>query len=179
MNELYAVRPAQFYVIRITRPKYKLADGRIVTTPMPVMTHPHSNASESVLAHIATAKYHDHLPLNRQLEIFECKGVRLSASTVSNWMMAAARRLEPVYNELQELVRNSYYVMTDETPHPVLENDRPGILHLYCRVHVRRKFVEAEGNDPPRTKHALDEIEKLYEVERRIKSIPKNGWRMY
>ena len=55
VSEQYAVRPARFYVIRIIRPKYKLADGRIVTAPMPVMAHPHSNASESVLAHIATA----------------------------------------------------------------------------------------------------------------------------
>ncbi|MCS2309429.1 hypothetical protein NXW05_00135 [Phocaeicola vulgatus] len=31
---------------------------------MPVMAHPHRNASESVLAHIATAKYYDHLPLH-------------------------------------------------------------------------------------------------------------------
>ena len=27
----------------------ELADGRIITAPMPVMAHPHSNASESVL----------------------------------------------------------------------------------------------------------------------------------
>lgn len=129
VSEQYAVRPARFYGIRIIRPKYKLANGRIVTAPIPVMAHPHSNASESVLAHIATAKYHDHLPLNRQLEIFEREGVRLSASTVSNWMTAAARWLESVYNELRELIRNSYYVMADETPHPVLENDRPEALH--------------------------------------------------
>ena len=34
-------------------------------------------------------------------------------------MMAAAQRLEPIYNELRELVKDSYYVMADETPHPV------------------------------------------------------------
>ncbi len=96
---------------------------------MPVMAHPHSNASESVLAHIATAKYYDHLPLHRQLDIFEREGIHLSPSTVSNWMMAAAQRLEPIYNELRELVKDSYYVMADETPHPVLESDRPGALH--------------------------------------------------
>ena len=33
--------------------------------------------------------------------------------------MAAAQRLEPIYNELRELVKDSYYVMADETPHPV------------------------------------------------------------
>ena len=44
-------------------------------------------------------------------------------------MMAAAQRLEPIYNELRESVKDSYYVMADETPHPVLESDRPGALH--------------------------------------------------
>ncbi len=227
VSEQYAVHPARFYVLRIIRPKYRLSDGRIVTAPLPVMAHPRSNASQSVLAHIATAKYYDHLPLNRQLDIFERAGVHLSPSTVSNWMMATAQRLEPVYNELRELVRGSYYVMADETPHPVLESERPGSLHrgylwnfylpsertpffeyhqgrgesgvdtllsgnvkvvqsdgfavynrfdtlagrlhLCCWAHVRRKFVEAEGNDPPRARHALERISKLYEAERKIK----------
>lgn len=137
--------------------------------------------------------------------------------------MAAAQRLEPIYNELRELVKDSYYVMADETPHPVLESDRPGALHrgymwnfylsrfhtpffeyhkgrgssgidtllagqvrvvqsdgfavydefdtlpgklhLCCWAHVRRKFVEAEGNDPPRARHALEQIGRLYAVE--------------
>ena len=74
VSEQYAVSPARFYVRRIIRPKYRLADGRIITAPMPVMAHPHSNASESVLSHIATAKYYDHLPLYRQLDIFEREG---------------------------------------------------------------------------------------------------------
>lgn len=227
VSEQYAVRPARFYVIRIIRPKYKLADGRILTAPMPVMAHPRSNASESVLAHIATAKYHDHLPLHRQLDIFEREGVHLSPSTVSNWMMTGAQRLEPVYNELRELVKRSYYVMADETPHPVLESERPGALHrgymwnfylpshrtpffeyhkgrgesgvgtllagdvtvvqsdgfavydqfdilpgklhLCCWAHVRRKFVEAQGNDPVRAKHALDKIGELYALEEKIR----------
>nr|WP_106829780.1 IS66 family transposase [Parabacteroides pacaensis] len=227
VSEQYAIRPVRFYVIRIIRHKYRLRNGRIVTAPMPVMAHPRSNASESVLAHIATAKYYDHLPINRQLDIFEREGIHLSPSTVSNWMMATAQRLEPIYNELRELVKNSYYVMADETPHPVLENDRPGTLHrgymwnfylpqhktpffeyhqgrgetgvdtlvggnvkvvqsdgfvvydkfdtlkdrlhLCCWAHVRRKFVEAEGCDPPRAKTALEKIRILYRVEEQIK----------
>ena len=233
VSEQYAVRPAKFYVIRIVRPKYRLADGSIVTAPMPVLAHPRSNASASILAHIATAKYYDHLPLHRQLDIFEREGIHLSPSTVSNWMMAAAQHLEPIYNELRELVRNSYYVMADETPHPVLENDRPGALHrgylwgfylpdhrtpffeyhqgrgesgadillsgkvkvvqsdgfvvydkfdtlpgklhLCCWAHVRRKFVEAEGNDPPRAQYALGRIRELYAVEEKIREEKLQG----
>lgn len=233
VSEQYAIRPARFYVIRIIRHKYRLSDGRIITAPMPVMAHPRSNASESVLAHIATAKYYDHLPINRQLDIFQREGIHLSPSTVSNWMMATALRLEPIYNELRELVKNSFYVMADETPHPVLENDRPGALHrgymwdfylplhktpffeyhqgrgetgvdtlisgnvkvvqsdgfvvydkfdtlkdrlhLCCWAHVRRKFVEAEGCDPPRAKLALEKIRELYRVEEQIKEEKLQG----
>lgn len=227
VSEQYAIRPAQVYVIRIIRHKYRLADGRIIIAPMPVMAHPRSNASESILAHIATAKYYDHLPLNRQLDIFERENIHLSPSTLSNWMMATALRLEPIYNELRELVKSSYYVMADETPHPVLENERPGSLHrgymwnfylpehktpffeyhpgrgetgvdtlingqvkvvqsdgfavydkfdtlpghlhLCCWAHVRRKFVEAQENDPPKARYALDKIGELYRVEQQIK----------
>lgn len=228
ISEQYAYRPAKIYVIRTIRYKYKLADGKIITAPMPATPHPRSNASASVLAHIAITKYYDHLPLYRQLEIFEREGIHLSPSTVSNWMMAASQRLEPVYNELRELVKSSYYVMADETPHPVLENDRPGFLHqgymwnfylpdyhtpffeyhrgrgasgidtllagnvrvvqsdgfvvydkfdtlpgrlhLCCWAHVRRKFVEAEGNDPPRARYALEKIGQLYAIEEKIRN---------
>ena len=233
VSEQYAVRPAFVYVQRIVRYKYKLPNGQIVIAPMPIMAHPRSNASESILTHIAVTKYHDHLPLNRQLEIFEREGIHLSPSTVSNWMMAAAIRLEPIYNELREQVKKSYYVMADETPHPVLESNRPGSLHrgymwdfyipdlkapyfeyhtgrgksgistllagqvkvvqsdgfvvydqfdtlpgsvhLSCWAHVRRKFVEAESNDPPKAKYALDQIRILYEVERQIKEKSLEG----
>ncbi len=129
VTERYAIRPAQLYVIRTIRPKYRFPDGRIITAPMPVMAHPRSNASESILAHIAVSKYADHLPLHRQLEIFQREGIRLAPSTLSNWMMATAQRVEPIYNELRERVKSSPYVMADETPHPVLESDKPGSLH--------------------------------------------------
>ncbi len=154
VSEQYAVSPARFYVKRIIRPKYRLADGCIITAPMPVMAHPHSNASESVLAHIATAKYYDHLPLHRQLDIFEREGIHLSPSTVSNWMMAAAQRLEPIYNELRELVKDSYYVMADETPHPVLESEparcsspRVYVELLSARFHTPSLNITRRGSN--------------------------------
>lgn len=227
VSEQLALRPNSLYVKRLVRPRYKLSDGRIVIAPLPIMAHPRSNASESVLAHIAVAKYADHLPLNRQMEIFERENIRLSASTVSNWMQAAAQRLEPIYNEVREQVRSSYYVMADETPHKVLESEKkgtlhqgyiwnfyqpdlrtpyfeyhtgrgsaganillgcdvrvvqsdgfavydkfdkmPGYLHLCCWAHVRRRFKNAELTDPPRARHALQEIGKLYAIEQQIR----------
>lgn len=129
VTERYAIQPQLFYVEQLVRPRYKLADGSIVIAPLPTTAHPRSNASNSVLTHIAVSKYADHLPLNRQIEIFSRQDVHLSASTVSNWMTATARFIDPLYNELRETLKESQYVQADETPHKVLESQKPGSLH--------------------------------------------------
>ncbi|MDL2255121.1 IS66 family transposase [Parabacteroides sp. OttesenSCG-928-K15] len=129
VTERYAIQPRMLYVEQLVRPRYKLPDGSIVIASLPQMAHPRSNASESALAHIAVAKYADHLPLNRQIEIFSREGVHLAASTVSNWMTATAQCIEPIYNELRETLKQTRYVQADETPHKVLEAEKPGALH--------------------------------------------------
>lgn len=129
ITEKLEIQPVRVYVRQIIRPKYKTPDGRILIAPLPLQAVSHSKAGASVLSHIAVRKYADHLPLHRQIEIFERSAVHIPPSTASDWCMAAAQELEPVYNELRELVRNSHYVMADETPHKVLESERPGALH--------------------------------------------------
>lgn len=129
ITEKLEIQPLEVYVRQIIRPKYKTPDGRILIAPLPVQAVSHSKAGASVLSHIAVRKYADHLPLYRQIGIFERSGIHIPPSTASDWCMAAAQELEPIYNELRETVRNSHYVMADETPHKVLESDRPGALH--------------------------------------------------
>lgn len=41
-----------------------------------------------------------------------------------------------------------------------------GITLLHCMAHARRKFHEALDNDQVRASHALEEIQKLYTIER-------------
>lgn len=147
ITEQYAIQPFQVYVERTIRPRYKMPDGSFVIAPLPDMAHPRSNASESVLAHLAVAKYTDHLPHHRQIDIFARGGVKLAPSTVSNWMKAAAQRIEPIYNELREKVKASRYVMADETPHKVLESDKSGALHsgymwVFYLPHCKSPFFE-------------------------------------
>lgn len=129
ITEKLEIRPMEVYVRQIIRPKYKTPDGRIIIAPLPSQAVSHSKAGASVLAHIAVRKYADHLPLHRQIEIFERSGIHIPASTASDWCMATAQELEPIYNEMRELLKKSRYVMADETPHKVLESDRPGSLH--------------------------------------------------
>lgn len=42
------------------------------------------------------------------------------------------------------------------------------VLLLGCWAHARRKFEQALGNDPPRAEYALEQISKLYELERQF-----------
>jgi transposase len=39
------------------------------------------------------------------------------------------------------------------------------VIHAQCWAHTRRKFIEAEGTDPPRSKKAIEYIRVLYESE--------------
>ncbi len=41
-----------------------------------------------------------------------------------------------------------------------------GVITIGCWAHARRKFEQALGNDPERASYALNEIKKLYDVER-------------
>lgn len=45
----------------------------------------------------------------------------------------------------------------------------PDINQIYCMAHARRYFERALDNDPDRAKHFLNEVQKLYEIERHIK----------
>ena len=45
------------------------------------------------------------------------------------------------------------------------------ITVLHCMAHARRKFYEALSNDKARAEHALTQIGKLYDIERRAKEL--------
>lgn len=49
----------------------------------------------------------------------------------------------------------------------IYEN-KEGVLLLGCWAHARRKFDQALGNDPPRAQFAMEQIQSLYAIERRI-----------
>lgn len=224
--EKLCVKPGQLYVERHILPKYVFPgqDAKPLVAPSPIFAIPGGNAGESLLAHLIIGKYADHLPLNRQIEIFKREnGLSLAPSTVSDWCMDSADVLEPIYTELRVWLKKCWYALADEVPYPVLKNDKPGSLHrgymwvfyntkegypffeyrknrqyegaqmlftpdvravqsdgygaydvfearkgcihLCCWAHTRRKFFEAQESDPPRARHVLKEIQKLYKIE--------------
>jgi hypothetical protein len=50
-----------------------------------------------------------------------------------------------------------------------LFKDTENIKVLHCMAHARRMFFEAKDNDLSRATHAMEEIRKLYDIERRAK----------
>lgn len=52
---------------------------------------------------------------------------------------------------------------------------KSGITLLACMAHARRKFEQARENDRKRADHALTEIQKLYQLERRFKEESLNA----
>jgi transposase len=48
-------------------------------------------------------------------------------------------------------------------------DNKPGIIHLHCMAHARRKFFDAKNNDPTRAAHFLTEVKKLYKIEEELR----------
>lgn len=58
------------------------------------------------------------------------------------------------------------YLQTDGYAAYDIFDQRPGITQLHCMAHARRMFNEALDNDYERASYALNEIQKLYTIER-------------
>lgn len=92
--------------------------------PVPLSIFPKSLASPALLAHIATAKFVDHLPLYRQETQFARLGVTLGRATMAGWMIRlGTTHLTPLINLLAEHMLTLPLIHCDETRLQVLEAD--------------------------------------------------------
>jgi len=232
ITEILEYAPGRLYVKKIIRPKYIIEqkekhESVITIGELPSMPIPRGNAGPGLLAHIMISKYVDHLPFYRQIQQFKREDVEISSSTINDWFNASCRLLQLLYDKLIQEVLNTDYLMADETPIPVLTEDKPGATHkgylwVYysplhrmvlfdyekgrsgeypkkilenysgtlqtdgyagyksleqsgkitltaCMAHARRKFDQAQDNDPDRAKYVLSLMQKLYEVERQAR----------
>lgn len=127
ITEILEFKPGTFYVKQYNRPKYLLPEDQgIVIGSLPSLPIPRGNAGPGLLAHITVSKFVDHLPIYRQVQMFKRENITIAESTINGWLAAISRLLEPLYEKLQEIVRQSIYLMVDETPIPVLTKDKPG-----------------------------------------------------
>ena len=130
VTEVLEYTPGKFYVERYVRPKYVLPKvERIVIGELPSLPIPRGNAGAGLLSHLLISKFVDHLPFYRQVQQFRRQDIDIAESTISGWFTASCRLLEPLYERLVNKVRQSSYLMADETPIPVQTKDKPGSTH--------------------------------------------------
>lgn len=228
--------PAKVRVLRHVRPKYACPSCHegVHVAPPPAQPIPKSLASPALLAHVATSKYADGLPLYRLESVLARAGIELPRSTLSHWMIRCGELVQPLCNLMREELLATGLVQCDETRFPVLKEPGkaptshaylwtlraperplvsyeydpsrsgqvplrllegfqgvlqtdgyegygavgalPGIVHVGCWAHARRKFVEAleaqGGKKKPPAKDSiagqgLDFLQKLYALERK------------
>lgn len=122
--------PGKLFVRQYVRPKYAKPDGEgIVIGELPTRPIDKGIAGPGLLAQIIIDKYTDHLPVHRQIQRFEREGIKLPASTLTDWISGTCSLLEPLYEVHSQLVLSSTYLQVDETPIKVLDKDKKGTTH--------------------------------------------------
>ncbi|HUY13417.1 MAG TPA: transposase [Terriglobia bacterium] len=114
--------PASWVVIEEACQKYACPKGcTVVTAEKPEAPIEKGLPGTGRLAHVGVSKYGDHLPLNRQEEIFRRQGVELPRQTMGDWMRCCAELLYPLYERMKKQAVGSKAAQTDDTPVPVLD----------------------------------------------------------
>ncbi len=123
-SERYEFIPAQLTVIEDVCKKYACS-CTIKTATKPSQPIEKSTAGASLLAQVIVAKTADHLPLNRQEQIFERYGVEISRKTMGGWLAQCAQLLQPLYQTAKEVLFQSKVIGTDDTSVKVLDRKLP------------------------------------------------------
>jgi len=208
----------------------------LVTAKKPAQPIEKSIASPGLLAHVATSKYVDALPLYRQIAIFKRIGIELDRTTLANWMIKMGSLVQPLINRLQDFCAEQSILHMDETPlqvlnepgksaqsksymwltatsqasipivlyhysvsrsgdipktlladytgalmvdgyegyNPVCEQNK--LVRLGCWAHARRKFIDAQRQQPKgktgKADMAISFIKKLYAIEKIAQQAP-------
>ena len=140
---------SHFKVVVHVRPKLSCRDCETITQPpMPSLPIERGRPGEALLAHVAVAKYCDHLPLNRQSGIYAREGVELDRSTLADWIGRLAWLVSPLAVAIGDYARAGPAVHADDTPVPVQEPGRGSTRSGRLWVVVRDERSWGSANAP-------------------------------
>lgn len=121
VSEKLDIKPVEFFVRRVVRPKYAYRRCEtVVTAPTLPAVIERGIAEPGLLAHVAVSKYVDHQPLTRQQVICGRSGIDLPVSTQAEWMGAIGYALQPLVAVLRADLHGAAVIHADETPVQIL-----------------------------------------------------------
>jgi len=179
-SERLDVTPAQFQLIVTIRPRYACPKGRTgirQAPPAPALIEG-GLATEALLAHVAVAKFADHLPLYCQSQIMARQGVEIDRSTLADWMGKVSFHIAPIVDRMAVLLKRSAKLFADETTLPVLDpgagRTKKGFIWAMLRVDVVHLGGDDQGikaaRSPPRGEPAKSHALRPRTIRRRARS---------
>ncbi|HZC16351.1 MAG TPA: IS66 family transposase [Caulobacteraceae bacterium] len=148
-REVLEYVPSHFKVVVHVRPKLSCRDCETITQPpMPSLPIERGRPGPGLIAHVLVSKYCDHLPLNRQSDIYGREGVSLDRSTLADWVGRAAWLLEPVATRIGDYARAGPAIHADDTPIPVQDPGRGRTKSGRLWVVVRDEGAWGSRNPP-------------------------------
>lgn len=118
VSERGGIKPAEMFVNRYHRKKYACPHGHEVkSAKLPAGVIDSGKYEASVYAHIAVAKYNDHLPLNRMEGIFKRHGVKIPKQTMWDMLVRVDELVaQPILSQMREELLEEKILHSDETP---------------------------------------------------------------
>jgi transposase len=117
-------------------------ENGVFTAALPPAVVARCSADTGMLAHVAVAKFDDHLPLYRQERILLRQGVDVSRKTMAGWLRGVAAGLSGLWELTAERILDSGVVLHDDTPVHMLD---PGA----GKTRETRLWVAVSGAGPP------------------------------
>ena len=141
--------PGTLEIIEYVRSKYARPEAEqtddtpaIVVAEVPDQVIPKGIAGAGLLAQIVVAKYIDHLPFNRQIEMFKRDhDWAIHKSTMGDWFAAVCTLLEPLYAALALQVLDTDYLQGDESRITVLEIGEKSTKNKSHRFPTKKRKV--------------------------------------
>jgi transposase len=128
--------PVKFFVNQYVRYKYACpcCQGSVSQGPLPARPIEKGIPGPGFLADLVASKYAEHLPLYRLQERYRRAEIKLSLSTLCDWVGHVAWLTAPIVEAMKQLLVASRKINTDDTPITVLDpNAAP--------VHSRRGYM--------------------------------------
>jgi transposase len=138
VTEVLEYIPGRFEVARHVRPAISCRKCEaMMQAPMPDLPIPRGMAGASLLAHVATSKFCDHLPLYRQAKIYARGGIDVDRGQLAEWLGHVAWLLKPLGELIARHVMAGRVIHADDTPVDVLApgtgKTKTGRLWVYLR----------------------------------------------